>query len=502
VDRHACQFFCLLLLLPIMPAAAQQGTRISPRLLTEAGKSLDGDGLRPVVLWPAAGHRLALPASAAGRTQIREDDTVLVRLSLAEIITLSDDDAIAYAAPQEQIVPPTDIDEPLPPDDGGIGKALRVLPGNDGAGVRIGIIDFGSIPPGAAARANLVAETRLGREPSPHMALVAQIVSQFAPDAELYTVSLSPGRSNTQDIITAARWLAEQNVRIINFSGVSYQGRRDGRAPLDRFVDTLARRGILWVSAAGNEAQRSWSGASVDRDDNGLVDVAGSDSRDAITLTATGGPVQVAITWDDWGSVLGVPAGLWRVGATLVDDAGKAIATARSGRFLGIGEPVASLDLTQLPAGRYRLQLTAAGGTTPVQIHVAATGAVARLSPAVAATSIGNPGTAAAALTVSAVAAPGFATTAYSGRGPTLDGRAKPEIAALGYAEGRNRGTSYAVPRITALAARILGENPSLTVAALKARVLGASVPVNGRRSAGGEAPLWLDSRPAETTGN
>jgi serine protease AprX len=102
--------------------------------------------------------------------------------------------------------------------------------------------------------------------------------------------------------------------------------------------------------------------------------------------------------------------------------------------------------------------------------------------------SIGAPASATGALTVGAMADTGeggFQLASFSSRGPTLDGRIKPDIVAPGVAvtsakppstyESRN-GTSMAAPFVAGVAALMLDANPSLSPEQLKATIMSTAV--------------------------
>lgn len=479
-----------MLVVPASGATAQDATSadgpVSPRLASV----LAGKGLEPVgvEIWT----RPNAPAPKGG-LEI-EPEHYLASLQPGEIKALAASGSIAYVAPADPVVAPDPVDEPADSAELPLGAAEKGVkfgqaaqwPAGSGRGVTIGVIDFGEAP----ASAKVAAQRKFGRPgASPHSSSVLTILRQLAPQARLVFAGLSPTAATSSDVQSAALWLEAQGARIITFSGTTYANRRDGFAPIDRIVDAQTARGLLWVAASGNEARRSWSGLSVDRDRDGLIDVAAG--LDAVTLTSNG-PVTLTLTWDDWGD-RGPPGGRWDFDLVVSDSQGRLLAAERTRRGR-IGEPVKILALPKLAPGTYRIALPVRGTGPAVRVRLTATGKAAFLSPAVPFGSIGNPATARGALAVAAID-PGSSTTApYSGQGPTADRRPKPEFGASGAGGGGNWGTSYSAPRIAALAARIWSGSPWLSAGAIRSALERYSRPV-ARRSSLGEAPRWIDTR-------
>ena len=139
-----------------------------------------------------------------------------------------------------------------------------------GAGVKIGIIDFGFTGYKALQAKGLVpapkAVKAFGKDQGwdrvdkgvVHGAACVEIIHAMAPDAEIYIASIGDGqgRADDDEIIQSAAWLTEQGVRIISFSGGGHYGPLNGSALLDKLVEQTVAKGILWVNAAGNEGAR------------------------------------------------------------------------------------------------------------------------------------------------------------------------------------------------------------------------------------------------------
>jgi len=451
---------------------------LSPRLGLEATRK--GIGAVPVEIWLKPG---ATPPPGAVEVA---PDRVLAEATPGALEALAQSGTADYIAPADTFsAPQPEAGED--PDDTAA-KAVSLWPSGTGRGVTIGILDFGPVPdlPAITARRSFGAPGH-----GDHFARVAGIVQQLAPGARLLAASLPTSNASATDVAHAAQWLADQGARIITFSGATYLNRRDGLAPLDRLVDTLSARGILWIAAAGNEAQRSWTGWSDDSNGDHLTDITPTQS--AITLRSRGGAVQIAVTWDDWGGQR-APQGAWDLDIVLRDAQGREVAAAHTPRGAK-GEPVETLTLRDLPAGTYRVELPLRGRGSAVRVRFVALGAVDGISPTVPGESIGSPATARSALAVGAVEQPSFSTARYSGQGPTADQRPKPDLAAIGWGGDGQVGTSYAAPRVAALAACLMELQPELGPVQIRDRLAKLARPVSARRTMLGEPSGWIDSR-------
>jgi hypothetical protein len=143
--------------------------------------------------------------------------------------------------------------------------------GIDGAGVRIGVIDFfdtqywnaaehGPLPlPGVTAvcfrqGADCTPEFFDGEDlgGEDHGVAVVEILRDMAPGAEILI-----GQAETlTDYELLIDWFADRGVDVISRSlGSRYDGPGDGRGALDEIAERAVQRGITWVNSGGNNGQ-------------------------------------------------------------------------------------------------------------------------------------------------------------------------------------------------------------------------------------------------------
>jgi subtilisin family serine protease len=140
--------------------------------------------------------------------------------------------------------------------------------GITGEGVQIGVIGSTFDPEHPSIRDTVVGYRdfhgsggiRFGE--ATHDTAVAEIVSDTAPDSELYLAGI--GRNPTPEQYAAAvRWLVDRDVEVIVDSG-SYLPPLNGETSLiTAAAENASERGVVFVTSAGNYANRHWSGDAV-----------------------------------------------------------------------------------------------------------------------------------------------------------------------------------------------------------------------------------------------
>ena len=196
--------------------------------------------------------------------------------------------------------------------------------GYRGQGVKVGVIDTGfegfsqrrgselpgnvmarCYPPSdsAAPVSSSLADCEVG---SDHGTAVAETVIDVAPEVQLYIAN--PRTSG--DLSDAVDWMVSNEVNVINRSlGDWYQGPGDGTSYYSdgtlRSVDAAVSGGIVFVNSAGNDAQEVWYGPFHDPDGNNWHNYTSDDESNHFYLEFDGDNperVRAFMRWDNvWG---------------------------------------------------------------------------------------------------------------------------------------------------------------------------------------------------------
>ena len=368
--------------------------------------------------------------------------------------------------------------------------------GYSGQGVKVGVIDgfFGfndfsslmgtELPSTVQARCYTdvgrftqnVADCADALVGSDHGTWVAEVVMDIAPEASLYIASpWSRGDTNS-----AVDWMVSQGVSVIVRAETSlFDGPGDGTSPFGdsplKTVDRAVAGGIIWANAAGNYAQQTWFGpySTVESGDSRFLEFHGSDIFNDMLLDA-GDRITVQLRWDDsW-------SGASRDFDLLLWDFAAADIVAYSFDLQGGGpRQVPSEELRYLvPSdGRYAVVVDHDSGGTPDWLQVTVWG-VGSIQHYTGNGSIGNPGGSANPGMLAVGAAHWNDVRAiepYSSRGPTPDGRVKPDIVGADCGATALRplneynsgfcGTSQAAPHVAGMAALVRQRFPDYTPA-------------------------------------
>ncbi len=323
--------------------------------------------------------------------------------------------------------------------------------GIDGAGVKVGVVDVGfsgcESLAGSEVPSTYEEDFSLGAaDSSAHGCAVAEVIHDFAPGADLRLASFG----TDVELGVALQGMLDAGVDVVNASiGFDNVWHADGTSPVTMYADAVVEAGVVYVAAAGNENDNYRVGPLSPVDDAPYVAI---DGRYAILARAPGGTARVSFRWSE-------PFGEAATDLDLI------LFNADDGRECGRSEspqdgndnPYEEVYVEGCEEWVYATVYAEAG--TGVDGLTGYLYGYYDLDEAelTGRQSLTLPGDCFDCVAVGAIV--DDVATDYSSRGPSDDGRAKPEVVApsnvstASFGEGAFKGSSAAAPHATGLLA-------------------------------------------------
>ncbi len=304
---------------------------------------------------------------------------------------------------------------------------------------------------------------------TPHGAACAEIIHDMAPEAQIYLVNFETDVEQH----AAVDYLIAEKIEVVSYSLVwPGAGAGNGTGPICEDVKKCAAQDILWVGAAGDDAQSHWQGAFSDANGDSFQEFASGDEILQWAVPADT-ETRATLTWDDWGTWNGTVYDpptqdfdliLWRW-------------TGTAWQFLEYCDDWQTGETGQKPfeqsslwrtnvATYYGISILRWDASDDCLLNLIVQGNADDIEYVVPGGSLGIPADAAEAIAVGATDFETDVLQAWSSQGPTTDGRIKPDLAAFSrvstavLGSRAFTGTSAAAPHVAGALGLLMAKTP------------------------------------------
>ncbi len=305
---------------------------------------------------------------------------------------------------------------------------------------------------------------------SDHGTSVSELVMDVAPKAALY-IANPQSPATLRDTV---EWMVSEGVVVINHSvGWLWDGPGDGTSqrsdsPLNT-VNYAVQNGITWINGVGNERKSTWFGTFTDYDNDSVLNFDVDTNSNYVQLVE-GEPFALQLRWNDsWENPsTDLNLYLYPYGSTIEQSVAKSVGLQSGGQ----GQlPTERLSYVPVQSGRYSFAVLGRSGPIPawlqLQAHTSQVFAIYTSGYSISNPSESN-NTGMLAVGSASITNP-FLINPNSARGPTPDGRTKPDIVGPDGVDTASRsvwkGTSQAAPHVAGLAALVKERFPEFTPA-------------------------------------
>jgi hypothetical protein len=294
-----------------------------------------------------------------------------------------------------------------------------------------------------------------------HGAACTEVVVDVAPNASLYLYNFD----TDVEFGNAVNYAIVQGVDIITCSiGWVNAGGYDGTGSICDIVNNAHANGILFVESAGNYANRHYEGTYTDTDTDNLHEFGPGDEILTLGTKPAGSPITLFLSWDDW-PISNQDYDLYLL--RKIDGDWYEVANSTNWQT-GTQPPTeAIVDETTVEA-YWGVGIAKYSATRDVHFELYSfTNNFPEYN--VKSSSLCIPADAAGAMAAGATYWSDDSLESFSSRGPTNDGRTKPDVTAPDgvstyvYGNGNFYGTSPPAPHTAGAAALLLSANSSLT---------------------------------------